>query len=98
TAKSKAFVEAYAKENGDSNVPGFTALGADSYYLMIDAMNRCADGADRECVNKEIKNSKNFEGVSGIINIDKKGNAERSIVIKEIAGGKAMYKDTVNPK
>ena len=65
---------------------------------MIDAMNRCADGADREGVSKEIKNSKNFEGVSGIINTDKKGNAERSIVIKEIAGGKAMYKDTVNPK
>ena len=98
TAKSKAFVEAYTAESGESNVPGFTALGADSYYLMVDAMNRCADAADRECVNKEIKNSKNFEGVSGIINIDKKGNAERSIVIKEIAGGKAMYKDTVNPK
>ncbi|ALV24059.1 high-affinity branched-chain amino acid transporter, periplasmic Leu/Ile/Val-binding protein [Campylobacter iguaniorum] len=97
TAKSKEFVAAYAKEKNSSDIPGFTALGADSYFLMIDAMNRCENPEDKECVNKQIKSTKNFEGVSGIINIDPKGNAVRSVVIKEIKGGKAVYKDTVNP-
>ncbi|AII14324.1 high-affinity branched-chain amino acid transporter, periplasmic Leu/Ile/Val-binding protein [Campylobacter iguaniorum] len=97
TAKSKEFVAAYVKEKNSSDIPGFTALGADSYFLMIDAMNRCENPEDKECVNKQIKSTKNFEGVSGIINIDPKGNAVRSVVIKEIKGGKAVYKDTVNP-
>ncbi len=97
TDKSKEFVAAYTKEKGDGNVPGFTALGADSYFLMVDAMNRCENPEDRECVNKKIKETKNFEGVSGIINIDSKGNAIRSVVIKEVKDGRAVYKDTVNP-
>lgn len=97
TNRSKEFVAAYTKEKGSNDIPGFTALGADSYFLMIDAMNRCENPEDRECVNNKIKETKNFEGVSGIINIDKKGNAVRSVVIKEIKGGKAVYKDTVNP-
>lgn len=96
TNKSKDFVAAYEKANGNTNIPGFTTLGADSYFLLLDAMNRCDDPQNRECINEKIKSTKNFEGVSGFINIDSKGNAIRSIVVKEIKGGKFVYKDTVN--
>jgi branched-chain amino acid transport system substrate-binding protein len=60
-------------------------------------MNRCSDPSDSICINKEIKASKGFEGVSGVINMDKAGNATRSAVIKVITNGKAVYKTTVNP-
>jgi len=64
---------------------------------MIDAMNRCANSEDSVCVNSEIRKTSKYEGVSGFISIDDKGNATRSAVIKEIKDGKAVYKSTVNP-
>ena len=44
-----------------------------------------------------IKATKNFEGVSGILNMDETGNTTRSAVIKVVQNGKAIYKSTVNP-
>ncbi len=96
TSKSKEFIAAYEK-TGKSDVNSFVTLGADTYNLLVDAMNRCANPEDTVCVNDEIKKTVNFEGVSGFISIDKNGNATRSAVIKEIKGGKAVYKSTVNP-
>ena len=97
TEVSKNFIAQYSKSKGDTNIPGFTALGADAYLLLVDAMNRCDNPSDPICINQKIKNTQKFEGVSGYINIDGKGNAVRSVVIKEIKGGKSTYKDTVNP-
>jgi len=97
TQKSKDFIASYAKETGKKELNSFTALGADTYFLLVDAMNRCSDPSDSNCINKEIKASRGFEGVSGVINMDKAGNATRSAVIKVITNGKAVYKTTVNP-
>ncbi len=60
-------------------------------------MNNCKDPSDSVCVNKELKKTKDFDGVSGSISLDKSGNATRSAVIKEIKNGKAQFKATVNP-
>jgi branched-chain amino acid transport system substrate-binding protein len=97
TQKSKDFMAEYEKATGKKELGSFTALGADTYYLMVDAMNRCDDPTDSVCINKQIKATQGFEGVSGVINLDEKGNATRSAVIKEIKDGKAVYKATVNP-
>ncbi|QLI05921.1 high-affinity branched-chain amino acid ABC transporter, periplasmic Leu/Ile/Val-binding protein [Candidatus Campylobacter infans] len=97
TQVSKDFIAEYSKSKKGADIPGFTALGADSYLLLLDAMNRCDNPSDPICINQKIKNTQKFEGVSGYINIDKKGNAVRSVVIKEIKNGKVTYKDTVNP-
>ena len=94
---SSDFIEFHKKETGNEEMNSFTALGADTYNILIDAMNRCEDPTDSICVNKEIKKTTNFDGVSGAITIDKTGNATRSAVIKEIKGGKAQFKATVNP-
>jgi len=97
TQKSKNFIKAYAKDTGKNELGSFTALGADTYFLLVDAMNRCSDPSDSICINKEIKATKGFEGVSGVINVDKNGNSVRSAVIKEFRNGKMVYKATVNP-
>jgi len=97
TQKSKDFIAAYEKKTGKRELNSFTALGADAYNIMVDAMNRCANPEDSVCVNGEIRKTSKFEGVSGFISIDDKGNATRSAVIKEIKDGKAVYKSTVNP-
>lgn len=46
---------------------------------------------------KKIHQTNNYEGVSGVISIDKSGNATRSVVVKEIKNQKQTYKDTINP-
>jgi branched-chain amino acid transport system substrate-binding protein len=97
TQASKDFIAAYEKKTGKKEMNSFTALGADTYNVMLAAMNKCADPTDSICINKEIKNTKNFEGVSGVLNIDESGNASRSAVIKEFKNGKMVYKTTVNP-
>lgn len=97
TQNSKNFIEAYNKEKKTTDIPGFTTLGADAYFLLVDAMNRCENPADSICINEKIKQTSNFEGVSGYINIDSKGNAIRSLVVKEIKDGKFAYKDTIKP-
>lgn len=97
TQKSKDFLAYHEKETGDKELNSFTALGADTYFVLVNAMNQCKDPSDSVCINKNIKSTKNFEGVSGILNIDKQGNATRSAVIKVIKNQKAVYKATVNP-
>ena len=97
SAKSADFVAFHEKETGNKEMNSFTALGADTYNVLINAMNNCEDPTDSVCINKEIKKTVKFEGVSGAITINNEGNATRSAVIKEIKNGKAGFKATVNP-
>ena len=94
---SADFVAFHEKETGNKEMNSFTALGADTYNVLIAAMNRCEDPSNSVCVNNEIKKTVKFDGVSGAITINNEGNATRSAVIKEIKNGKAGFKATVNP-
>lgn len=94
---SAEFIAYHKKETGQDKVTSYTALGADTYNVLIDAMNRCEDPTNSVCINEEIKKTKNFDGVSGKISIDNQGNASRSVVIKEIKNGVALFKAIVNP-
>lgn len=94
---SADFVAFHEKETGNKEMNSFTALGADTYNILIDAMNRCEDPTNSICINEQIKKTTNFDGVSGKISINAEGNATRSAVIKEIKSGKAGFKATVNP-
>ena len=97
TQLSKDFIAKYAKENQSKEVPNFTAMGADAYFVMFNAMNACQNTLTSECINEKIHQTNNYEGVSGVISIDKSGNATRSVVVKEIKNQKQTYKDTINP-
>ncbi|MBZ7945215.1 ABC transporter substrate-binding protein [Campylobacter sp. RM10532] len=97
TKLGKDFILAYEKEKKDKDVPAFSAMGADAYFVMLHAMNACKDQLTSECINDKIHQTKNYEGVSGIISIDKNGNAIRSIIVKEIKDQKPIYKDIINP-
>ncbi|MCC8350589.1 ABC transporter substrate-binding protein, partial [Campylobacter sp. VicNov18] len=88
TKLSKDFIAAYEKVKSTKELPAFSAMGADAYFVMLNAMNACIDNLTSKCVNEKIHQTKNFEGVSGIISIDQSGNAIRSVVIKEIKNQK----------
>ncbi len=97
TKLSSDFINKYQKEKGKEGVNSFTALGADAYFVLIDAMNRCPNPTNSVCINKQIKATKGYEGVSGIIDMNKNGNAKRSAVIKVIKEQKPTFKAIVKP-
>lgn len=96
TEASKEFDTKFRAKFNEAPHP-FGVLSAESYNLILNAMNNCEDPTDSVCVNKNIRSTKNFQGVSGIITLDKNGDALRSAVIETIKDGKAVYLQTVNP-
>lgn len=97
TDLSKEFIQAYEKEKKNKEVPNFSAMGADAYFVIYEAMQKCVNNLNTECINDNIHSTLNFQGVSGVISIDKSGNATRSIVIKSIENQKQVYKDSILP-
>jgi branched-chain amino acid transport system substrate-binding protein len=95
TPLSKEYAKAY-KEKLHKDIHTFGILSADSYNVIVAAMNKCEDPTDTVCVNKNIRATKNFAGASGTISLDN-GDAVRSAVINEIKNGKKVYLTTVNP-
>jgi branched-chain amino acid transport system substrate-binding protein len=76
------FVEAY-KEKYGKKPEAIGALGYDSAMVLFDAMKR-AGTVEPNALKKAIRGTKGFQGVTGKITIDEKGNARKSILIIEI--------------
>ena len=69
----------------------YTVLSAEGFAILLDAMNRCDGAADRECINRQIRSTSNFEGFLGYISIDSDGKANRPLVINAIKDGELKY-------
>lgn len=65
----------------------YAALGIEGFAILLDAMNRCDDPADKACVNRMIRSTAGFEGLLGHISIDLEGKAQRPLVINVINNG-----------
>jgi branched-chain amino acid transport system substrate-binding protein len=96
TPNSKTFVTAYKKKFG--KLPSGTAvLGFDGYLLALDAVKR-AGSIDPSKIRDAIAASNKFPGASGYVTFTAASNDPvKSAVIKEVKGGKFMFKTTVNP-
>ncbi|WPX10080.1 ABC transporter substrate-binding protein [Anaerocellum danielii] len=80
----------------------FAALGYDLGYFIADALKRAnlkfdSVAKDRERLKTALENTKNFVGVTGVININKLHNAEKSAVIIELKDGVQKFKQKLNP-
>jgi len=99
--KVQDFIKKYkTKYNQEPNA--FAALGYDLGYFIADALKRAnlkfdSVTKDRERLRIAIENTKNFVGVTGVININKMHNAEKSAVIIELKDGIQMFKQKLNP-
>ncbi len=98
--EAKAYVKAFHKKYNKA-ADSMGALAADAYGMILNAMNKCIDEGkaptDKECINTNLRNTKDYKGITGVINIDKNGNAVKSAVVNEVKDGKFTYKTTVNP-
>lgn len=69
----------------------YGALGVEGYALLLDAINRCKDPTDRECINQQIRSTKNFSGIMGNITIGSDGKAQRALCINSIQNGLSEF-------
>lgn len=100
TEEAKNFVDGYKKELGDKEpiIPAVAALGYDAYLLVRDAIER-AGSTDGVAIRDALQATKDFEGVTGVINFTAEGDADKNIaVIKTVKDGKFVYIDTVEVK
>ena len=65
----------------------FTGLGVESYALLVHAMNRCVESIDRDCINRGLRSTRDFEGTMSRISIDESGRAHRPVYVNTIRDG-----------
>jgi branched-chain amino acid transport system substrate-binding protein len=74
---------------GDTTV--FLGLGIEAYAVLLDAMDRCSDPADQQCINRQIRSTTDFIGIMGKISIGPDGKAQRPLVINSIKNGQSKF-------
>lgn len=95
TKLGKDFVASFEKKyKAEPNA--FHALGADAYFVLLDAITR-AKGTAGDKVRAALASTKGFEAISGKLSIGEDGNAVKPMVINAVKNGKFEYITTVNP-
>lgn len=90
------FIEKFQKVYNE--VPdGLAAMGYDAVKVLADAMKR-AETLESQKIRDAIASTKDFQGVTDKITIDKDRNAVKSAVILKIEDGKFNYLTTVSPQ
>jgi len=95
TPRGKQFIESFKKKYG-TEPTGLGLLGYDAAAVLFDAAKR-AGTTEAKALRDALAKTKDFEGVSGKITIDKDRNAEKSAAILKVVGGKAKFEATVAP-
>lgn len=95
TDRAKEFIKRY-EEKYHVEADAFRALGADAYFLLVDAIKR-AGSTDGTKIRDALAGTKDFKGVSGTITMGEDGNPIKSMVIIKVSGGKFVYVTTINP-
>ncbi len=92
---AKDFVTRYEARYGE--IGSFSSYGYDAANVLIEAIRR-AGKADREAVLREVRATKDFQGILGPINFDAKGDAiGKSVGIFKIENGKFKFLEEVKP-
>lgn len=90
----RLFVQKYREKYGKAP-NAFGALGADSYLLIIKAIER-ANSTDPVKIREALENTKDLEVFTGMVSIEK-GAAIKSAVINKAVNGGWEYVTTVHP-
>jgi branched-chain amino acid transport system substrate-binding protein len=71
-------------------------LGYDAASVLFDAIKR-ANSTDGAKVRDAIASTKDFDGITGKITIDKDRNAVKPAVVLQVKDGKLQYVETITP-
>ena len=93
----KAFTEAWKKQFPDKEPNANSALGYDSYMLIIDAIKR-ANSSAPEDITTALAATKDFDGVTGKTTINETHDAEKPVGLVVIKDGKKIYEGEITPE
>lgn len=91
--ENRKFVAAYrARHNESPNT--LAALGYDAMKLLADALRR-APASDPKGLRDELARTRNFRGVTGLLDIDAERQAAKPLLVIEVKGGAFVYRETI---
>jgi branched-chain amino acid transport system substrate-binding protein len=93
----QAFVESYKQRNGNLLPDAHAALAYDAMKLLVDAIMR-AGTTDGAKLREALAQTKNFQGVTGVITIDAERNAVKPAVVLKLLDASFIYETTIQPK
>jgi branched-chain amino acid transport system substrate-binding protein len=95
TELGRRFLEAY-EAGWKKQLDAFAALGGDSYFLLLDAINRAGDlnGAK---IAQALAATKDFQGVTGVITMGPDHNPIKGVTVIKVEKGQFVYQTTINP-
>lgn len=74
------------KDRYDEFGTTFSGLGLEGTSVLLAALDRCEDTADRACINRMLRSTDGFVGLYGKLYIGENGKTERPIFINKIEG------------
>ena len=87
TAETQRFLIEYANKYGEHDVPSeYSALGYDSYLLIINAINNAAS-FDGDAIRQAMMGLSGMQCATGVFQFDSKGNTIRSVNIATVKDG-----------
>ena len=93
----QTFVEGYKQRYGNLLPDAHAALAYDAARLLFDAISR-AGTIDSSKLRDALAQTKNFGGVTGIINMDADRNAVKPAVVLKLQDVRFIYQETVQPQ
>lgn len=87
---SKKFLDAYKAKHQGRDPSSLAAQGYDAARLLFDAMGRATE-VTPDAIRKALGETKNFQGATGTLTIDKNRNANKPIVVVKIKNKKFTY-------
>jgi len=95
TASGKKFVKAFRAVYPETTPDSVSALSYDTYNILLDAIER-AGSTDKEKIRAELEQTKNFQGVTGVMNMENH-NMIKPAVILTVKDGRFKWLATVQP-
>jgi branched-chain amino acid transport system substrate-binding protein len=90
------FVEAYKQRYGNLIPDAHAALAYDALRLLVDAITR-AGSTDGSRLREALAQTKNFAGVTGVIDMDPDRNAVKPAVVLKLQDLKFIYQEKIPP-
>lgn len=93
----QTFVEGYKQRYGNLVPDAHAALAYDATRLLVDAIMR-AGTTDSDKLRDALAATKDFPGVTGVINMDEDRDAVKPAVVLKLQDVKFIYQETIEPK
>ncbi len=91
------FVELYKQRYGNLLPDAHAALAYDAARLLFDAIARTGS-TDGDKLREALAQTKNFNGVTGVISMDASRNAVKPAVVLKLEDLKFIYQETIEPQ